>query len=168
MAAAPLAVVDEHCVLQFIAALREKKGLHEINGTNRGPEIDAWAKEFGSPLGSAWCALFGGHFRKQFGLWVPTHSVGSCDEWVKQAKAAGKWVTKPVLGAAILYTNGEKFTSGPYAGQFDAVHLGHITDLTPGLDCAGNTSDDHGFNRDGGCVAEKPIAWQRVYGYVLP
>ena len=37
-------------------------GVMEIPpGSNRGPEIDEWAREFGSPPGSPWCALLLGH-----------------------------------------------------------------------------------------------------------
>lgn len=153
-------------VAQLIVDLRSKIGLHELNGSNRGPEIDEWANEFGTPLGSPWCALLGGHLRKKNGLWTPTHDVGSCDEWAYQAKRAGKWSTTPVIGSAILYTNHKKLVGGRYDGQWDAVHLAHVVDRSS--EVAGNTSDNHGFNRDGGCVAEKPIAWERVYGYVLP
>src|SRR5689334_17644528 len=126
---------------EFIEAMRAKRGLHELNGTNRGPEIDQWAAEFGTPLGSAWCAIFGGHFRKVFRLWLPTHDVGSCDEWVYQAKRSGKWSTKPVKGAAILYTNHKKLIGGRYVGQWDAVHLAHIIDSPCAHEISGNTSD---------------------------
>ena len=93
-------------------------------GSNRGPEIDAWATEFGSPLGSSWCALAVGKARKEGGLWIPTQDVGSCDEWVYQATRDGLLVTDPVPGAAVVYTNHNRIASGRYEGQLDAVHIG--------------------------------------------
>src|SRR5258708_30246499 len=72
-------------------------------GSNRGPEIDAWASEFGSPLGSFWCALAVGKARKEGGLWIPSHDVGACDEWGYQGKRAGLLSITPVPGAPLLY-----------------------------------------------------------------
>src|SRR4051812_15558669 len=72
-------------------------------GSNRGPEIDAWAAEFGSPLGSYWCALSVGAARKVGGLWIPSRDVGACNEWVFQGTRAGLVTKDPVPGAAIIY-----------------------------------------------------------------
>lgn len=137
-------------------------------GSNRGEDIDAWCKEFGSPLGSYWCALFVGHVRKRTGLWVPSRDVGSCDQWVYEALRAGKWAKHPVPGAAVLYTNGKKHTTGRYAGLLDAVHIGLVLRVTPKpMAIEGNTTLD-GFSRNGEVVTLKAIAPARVYGYVLP
>jgi len=67
-------------------------------GSNRGPEIDDWANEFGSPLGSFWCALAVGKARKEGGLWIPSHDVGACNEWVYQARKAKLMSPTPVDG----------------------------------------------------------------------
>src|SRR6266566_2902695 len=81
-------------------------------GSNRGPEIDAWATEFGSPLGSFWCALAVAKARKVGGLWIPSEDAGSCDEWVYEGKRAGLASLHPVPGAAVLHTSGQHLTSG--------------------------------------------------------
>lgn len=137
-------------------------------GSNRGADIDAWCKEFGSPLGSFWCALFVGHVRKHAGLWIPDRSVGSCDEWVYQARRAGKWTTHPVPGAAVIYATTKTHDSGRYAGLRDAQHIGLVLRTSPSrMAIEGNTSLD-GYSRNGEIVTLKPIAAPRVYGYVLP
>lgn len=137
-------------------------------GSNRGEDIDAWAKEFGSPVGSYWCALFVGHVRKHGGLWIPDRLVGSCDEWVYQAIRAGKWAKQPVPGAAVIYTNGRKHARGRYAGLLDANHIGLVLRVAPKpLSVEGNTTLD-GYSRNGEVVTLKAVALPRVYGYVLP
>src|ERR1041385_4464450 len=81
-------------------------------GSNRGPEIDAWAEEFGSPLGSFWCALAVGKARKEGGLWIPERDVGSCDEWVYEATRAMIVTDAPTPGAAVVYTNHNRISGG--------------------------------------------------------
>src|ERR1051325_3703632 len=76
-------------------ALRHIGVCEDPIGSNRGPEIDAWATEFGSPLGSFWCALAVGKARKEGGLWIPEQDVGSCDEWVYAARRGGFLVHDP-------------------------------------------------------------------------
>lgn len=45
-------------VLQ-IAAAQEQKGVREVPvNSNRGPEVDAYARRAGAPLGLAWCCSF--------------------------------------------------------------------------------------------------------------
>ena len=136
-------------------------------GSNRSEFIDRIANEFGSPLGSPWCALTQGYVRKKNGLWLPTHDVGSCNEWVVQAKRAGKWSGVPVLGAAVIYTDHVRLTEGPYAGNLHALHMGGVVSLNPLQSIEGNTSAGH-FDRNGGTVLLKTTDTARVYGYVLP
>src|SRR5258708_24148864 len=109
-------------------------------GSNRGPEIDAWAQEFGSPVGSYWCALSVGKARKMGGLWIPSHDVGACNEWVVQGTRAGLVTKDPVPGAAVVYTNGQVVSGGRDDGQQDAVHIGLVLRVQPALlSVEGNT-----------------------------
>ncbi len=137
-------------------------------GSNRGPEIDAWAKEFGSPEGSFWCALAVGKARKTGGLWVPSRDVGSCDEWYLQAEQQGKLLASPCHGAAVLYTNGKLIESGRYAGRKDAVHIGLIVRVNPRLmSVEGNTTLGK-YDRNGDVQTLKDVDAKRVLGYVAP
>jgi len=137
-------------------------------GSNRGPEIDAWAREFGSPLGSSWCALSVGKSRKVGGLWIPTNDVGACNEWVFQATRAGLTRTAPEPGAAVVYTNGQRIVGGRYDGQLDAVHIGLVLRVTPVLlSIEGNTVLG-AFDRNGFVQALKEVEIKRVLCYVAP
>jgi len=137
-------------------------------GSNRGPEIDAWAREFGSPLGSFWCALAVGRARKEGGLWIPSHDVGSCDEWVCQARQAKLVSGTPAPGAAVVYANGKQLAAGRYAGQLDAVHIGLVLRVEPVLmSIEGNTTLGK-YDRNGFVQALKEVDQDRVYTYILP
>lgn len=155
-------------VVGYLADLIDDVGETESPpASNRSPFIDAISDEFGTPRGSAWCALLQGHCRKKNGLWIPSRDVGSCDEWVKQAKEQGKWTDTPVIGAVVVYTNGQKLTEGRYAGQLDAVHVGAVVSLRRLKSIEGNTSAGT-FDRNGGTCLIKSVATERVYGYILP
>lgn len=137
-------------------------------GSNRGPEIDTWAREFGSPVGSFWCALAVAKARKEGGLWTPTHDAGACNEWVYEARLLGLTSDTPVPGAAVLYTNRTRLTSGPYSGQLDAVHIGLVLRVTPVLmSIEGNTTLGK-YDRNGYVQALKEVDHPRVLCYVLP
>jgi hypothetical protein len=137
-------------------------------GSNRGPDIDAWASEFGSPLGSYWCALAVGKARKCGGLWIPSHDVGACNEWVLQATADGVIAKDPEAGAAVVYTNGNRITRGRYAGQMDAVHIGLVLRVEPVLlSIEGNTVLGP-FDRNGFVQALKEVDVKRVLTYIGP
>lgn len=137
-------------------------------GTNRGPEIDLWAREFGSPLGSYWCALAVAKARSVGGLWVPEHDAGSCDEWVYQARHAGVMSPLPVPGAAVVYTNGRLLRGGRFAGQFDAVHIGLVLRTTPRLLAIEGNTTIGTFDRSGYVLALKEVEASRVLGFILP
>jgi len=160
---------------------------HEVPpGSNRGPFPDHVAREFGSPLGSAWCALAAGHLRAWAGLATPPRPlVGSCDAWRDWAEDTGRWVsagalvgprarltlaTAPAL-SVVLYTTWQLLTDGPYRGRYDAVHAGVL--LEPARaggsrsNWEGNTSADR-FDRNGGAAAVKPVHRTWFYGLVLP
>lgn len=140
----------------------------EPPGSNRGPEIDAWAKEFGSPAGSYWCALSVGKARKTGGLWLPTHGVGSCDEWYLQAEKAGRLLRDPEIGAAVLYTNGKVITEGRYKGRKDAVHIGLILRVKPVLQSIEGNTTLGKYDRNGYTQTHKEVDRARVLGYVAP
>jgi hypothetical protein len=149
-------------------ALRHVGVCEEPPGSNRGPEIDAWAKEFGSPLGSYWCALSVGKARKVGGLWIPTHDVGACNEWVLQATHAGLVTTEPIPGAAVVYTNGQLVAGGRYDGQRDAVHIGLVLRVEPVLlSIEGNTVLG-AFDRNGWVQTLKEVDTRRVLCYLSP
>lgn len=137
-------------------------------GSNRGPEIDAWAREFGSPLGSYWCALAVGKARKVGGLWIPPRDVGSCDEWYLAAETYGKIIGEPCHGAAVLYTNGAVIESGRYAGRKDAIHIGLVVRVKPRLfSVEGNTTLGK-FDRNGYAQTLKEVDQKRVLCYIAP
>ena len=137
-------------------------------GSNRGPEIDSWTREFGSPLGSPWCALAVGKARKVGGLWIPSHDVGSCNEWLYQAARAQIVSDDPVPGAVVVYARRRMVADGRYAGQRDAVHVGLVLRVTPVLmSIEGNTTlgDDDSV---GWVLTLKCVDRGRVVGYIPP
>jgi hypothetical protein len=137
-------------------------------GSNRGPEIDAWCTEFGSPLGSFWCAIAVGKARKVGGLWIPSHDVGACNEWTYQAQRAGLVTGTPEPGAAVVYTNGKQLTDGWYAGQKNAEHIGIVLRVEPVLmSMEGNTTLSR-YDRNGYVQALKEVGRDRVLCYIKP
>jgi hypothetical protein len=137
-------------------------------GSNRGPEIDAWCQEFGSPLGSYWCALSIGKARKVGGLWVPSDSVGACNEWVYQATTDGLTTSTPVPGAAVVYGNGTHIEGGRYDGELDAVHIGIVLRVEPVLlSIEGNTTLE-GESKSGWIQTLKEVNRAHVLTYILP
>lgn len=165
----PDKITSDPVIAAFLDYSATKLGVCEDPpGSNRSPDIDAWAREFGTPLASPWCALDVGHCRKKFGLWIPTKNVGSCDEWYLQAEKAGMLVQSPVPGAAVLYTNHRILEAGPYKGRTDAVHIGTVLRTHPKLlSFEGNTILGK-YEREGFVKALKEIDQRRVLGYVLP
>jgi hypothetical protein len=140
----------------------------EPPGSNRGPEIDAWCKEFGSPLGSYWCAISVGKARKEGGLWVPDRDVGSCDEWSLQAERTGRLSRIPEIGSAVLYTNGARIVNGRYAGRLDIVHIGLVMRVVPVLQSVEGNTTLGKYDRNGYTQTHKEVDLKRVAGYVLP
>ena len=137
-------------------------------GSNRGPEIDSWATEFGSPLGSYWCALAVGKARKAGGLWIPLDNVGACNEWVLQGTKDGLTTTTPVPGAAVVYGNATHVAGGRYDGQLDAVHIGIVLRVDPVLlSIEGNTTIE-GESRNGWIQTLKEVNKAHVLTYILP
>src|SRR4051812_44990969 len=140
-------------------------------GSNRGPDIDAWAREFQVDVGSYWCGLMVGHTRKHCGVWIPTrhpYDVASCDEWYLQGEQAGLFVREPVVGAAILYTNWKRIPSGRHAGRWDIHHTGTVIRVKPALhSLEGNTTLGK-YETNGTVLALKNVNVPAVLGYILP
>lgn len=162
-------------IKDFLDYTATKAGVVEIPpGSNRGPDIDEWAKEFGSPLGSFWCALSVGHCRRKFGLWTPPRRelTGSCDEWFLAAERAGVFTPEPSPGCAVLYTNHRRLLAPPaplrYAGRWDIVHIGTVLRATPvEMAWEGNTTLGK-YDTNGFVQTLKQVERSRVLGYVLP
>lgn len=172
MLPADIAKIVSPQIAGFLDYTATKAGVYEDPpGSNRSPDIDEWAQEFGSPLGSYWCALMVGHTRKKHGLWIPPRRelVASCDEWYLAAERAGLIIPAPVPGAAVLYTNGQVLTSPDrYKGRKDAVHIGTILRVTPALvSWEGNTTLGK-YDRNGVTLAMKDVDKPRVLCYIAP
>lgn len=137
-------------------------------GSNRSPEIDAWARELGSPLGSFWCAIAVAKARKEGGLWIPHFMAGACNEWVAEASRAGLVIGEPVAGAAVVYIDHTRILDGRYAGQLEAVHIGLVLRVTPVLMAIeGNTTLGR-FDRNGYVQTLKEVDRSRVLCYIAP
>ena len=137
-------------------------------GSNRGPEIDAWCREFGSPLGSYWCALAVAKARKAGGLWIPSQEVGACNEWLFEASRAGLTSGAPQPGSAVLYGNGALVSDGSYKGQLDAVHIGLVLRVSPALLAIEGNTTLNGESRNGWIQTLKAVDRSRVLTYILP
>lgn len=166
----PSDVKVDAVIREFLDYTASKAGVFEDPpGSNRGPDIDAWADEFGEPRGLPWCARAVAHCRKKFGLWIPSRDRGSCDRWYLEAEREGLLVQSPVPGAAVLYGNGTTLASGPYRGRKDAVHIGTVLRTHPALlSWEGNTSIGSKYEREGVVLTLKAVEERRVLGYVLP
>lgn len=172
MSPLPKDIVVPTTIAAFLDYTATLAGVVEIPpGSNRGPDLDEWAKEFGAPLGSYWCALSVGHARKKFGLWIPPRRefVASCDEWYLAAERALCLTMTPAPGCAVLYTNGATLmTPDRYKGRKDAVHIGTILRVTPVMMAhEGNTTLGK-YDRNGFTQALKEVDRARVLAYILP
>ena len=155
-------------IQKAVTYARSFVGMHEEPvGSNRGTQIDAWAREFGSPVGSPWCALAVAKARRMGGLWVPAHDAGACNQWVLEARRLGLLSDMPSVGAAVVYTDHQRITGGRYDGQLHAVHMGLVCDVTQLMAIEGNTALTR-FGHDGWIQAVKAIDTTRVLCYVRP
>lgn len=133
-------------------------------GSNRSPEIDALCKRYGVPLGSAWCALWTAGCWQDSGAEIPPTAGDShpakADSWRVWAFKTGRFSTKPVIGAAVLYGNN---------GKAPAEHIACcVVSTYPILmDLEGNTSET-GFSREGELTELKRVNTARLIGYVCP
>lgn len=136
-------------------------------GSNRSSEIDAWAKRWGVPLGSPWCAGWTNEKWVAAGAETPPwnphnpHQHPWIAEWWRQwALLNGTFSDVPVLGAAVLYGKN---------GHEPATHIACcVVSIAPILmDFEGNTSET-GFSREGELTGLKRVNTDRLIGYVHP
>lgn len=148
--------------IAIVEAAHNDIGEHEDPpGSNRGAYVDAVNLEFGSPLGSYWCANAGGHWWKKAGATLPPDNVGSVARWMRFAQHAGLWVQAPAPGYAIIY-------GAPETGVPD--HLTIVEQVVGArvLEIGGNTTLTAGFDRNGWIVQQKEANYKRILGYVRP
>ena len=144
----------------IVCAAHDDIGEHEDPpGSNRGTYVDAINQEFGSPLGSYWCANAVGHWWRKAGAQIPPDSVGSVARWVRFAQHTGMWTQEPQPGYAVVYgKNGapDHITVVEQVVDGRAIEIGGNTTLTPG------------FDRNGWIVQQKDVDHARVLGYIRP
>ena len=148
--------------LAVVCAAHDDIGEHEDPpGSNRGAYVDAVNQEFGSPLGSAWCANALGHWFKKAGASIPPDNVGSADRWRRFGQHAGLWTDEAQPGYAVIY--GDRSTGL-------AHHVGIVEQIVNGrvLTIEGNTTLVPGYDREGWIVQQKEIAHEKVLGFVKP
>jgi hypothetical protein len=133
-------------------------GICEIPpGSNRSGRIDEYLTVAGSPVGEPWCASAVAAWWREAGAETPPRLAASCDAWMQWAKQTNRWVTQPVIGAAVLYGT-----------PTDATHIGVVVRTNPLLlSVEGNTAL-MGYSREGVAVDLKQVAQDRVVGYVNP
>jgi hypothetical protein len=144
-------------------------GVSEIyRGSNRGPEIDDWARDLGSPPGGYWCALAVARARKEAGLWIRSHDVDSPDEWVYQARKARLVGLSPTPGAVVVYTRWKQHCSGRYAKRFEAVDLGLVVRVKPQVMAMKACTNRGKYNRSGVVLGLREVENARVLCYIPP
>lgn len=127
----------------------------EPPGSNLGPIINEYNKNFYSPLGSPWCANAVGTWIRNAGGKIPKKEVGNCDRWLELGLNEGLFSLQPSIGSVALYGTHENI-----------VHVDLVIMLYPYLlSCGGNTTLD-GFSRNGDIVAAKRVNKQKLVGYV--
>jgi hypothetical protein len=115
------------------------------------------AKVKSSGSGYYWCAGAVTTWWKEAGLPTPP-GAAACASWKSWAKSKGYWSSKPVLGAAVIYS--DKTGHAHHIGIVSAVlPNGSITTIE------GNTGGG-GFNRNGCGVFSK--APKKYDGFVIP
>lgn len=137
----------------------------EPPGSNRGRYPDLVNQEFGSPLGSYWCANAVGHWWKKAGAGRPP-VVGSTKSWLAWAKITGRFrPSRPEPGDAVLY--------GAHGVPEHIGIVARVVDdpASPGgrrvVTIEGNTSLG-AYDRNGWIIDQKPETAARVIGYVSP
>lgn len=128
---------------------RRYRFVREVGGPNRGLWVQLFQTFAGGALGDSWCAHFvcyvlavlcEGYTK------MPIPRSGSCAVIYAHAKAQGWLVTTPVPGDLYLYLDSEGH----------AHHIGFVTEASPLVGIAGNTSED-GTSSNGDRVAEHAL-----------
>lgn len=136
---------------------KQLKKSGRIDAMMRNTGLNNQAKVKSSGSGYYWCAGAVTTWWKEAGLPTPS-GAAACANWKKWAKSKGYWSTKPVLGAAVIYS--DKTGHAHHIGIVSAVlPNGSITTIE------GNTGGG-GFSRNGCGVFSK--APKKYDGFVIP
>jgi hypothetical protein len=139
-------------------------GIEErVDAANRSPYLDTIAQFFGSPIGSAWCALTLGWWCYETGVAFPDREVGAVRAWQSWAIKHGCWREKsytPLPGDKVIYDM-KPDGLGDHIGVVARVHARGVRTIE------GNTSYA-GFSREGVAVVYKPVATKFILGYIVP
>lgn len=159
-----LALPDHALRADLVRRAMADIGIEEsASAANRSPYLDAIARQFGSPLGSAWCALILGRWCRDVGVRIPPREVGAVRAWQRWAQDTGAWKPKsdtPLPGDIALYD----MRPDGVGDHIGVVIRGH--ERGPRT-VEGNTSWA-GHSREGVAVVAKPIAASLVLGYIVP
>jgi hypothetical protein len=135
-------------------------------GSNRGRYPDLVNQEFGSPLGSYWCANSTAHNWRKAGAPELPPIPGLCESWHQWARRTGRFTLEPAPGRAVLYSADGK----------RADHIGTIERVVRDPEAPkgrrvvtieGNTSLAQ-YDRNGWIIDQKPENTPRVLGYIDP
>ena len=88
--------------LDWIKEARKHVGLKELNGTNKHPTIDSWAKSLGASwvIGQAWCGTFVAHCLKTAGIKYPKNWYRA----LAYSTEGGVKLSKPAYGCVAVKT----------------------------------------------------------------
>jgi len=148
--------------LLVVRALTDVGLVETPPGSNRHPILDGYARRFGSPLGSSWCALALGAWFQDAGARVPPFSVGAVRSWLIMAQARGTFTTEPGIGRYVIYS---------LAGTGVPDHIGLVSLTTPLVQTIeGNTTFKRqtGDDRNGEGCTVGDIDAAHVLGYGIP
>lgn len=153
------------------------KGVTEIGGNNRGPEIEHFLRSVGANAGDPWCAAFVSCCLQEAAMslrpdhagdfawarrWVSSNFVklsASVEEMARDAQMRGiwkgaDWQAKP--GSLVCY----RFVKGHHIGFVKGTHGGNLWTVE------GNTVSDTGNQRDGDGVYTRKRPLTYVWGFI--
>ena len=139
-------------------------GIEEsATAANRSPYLDGIAQSFGSPLGSAWCALIVAQWCMDAGVDRPRTEAGAVRRWQRWAKEEHLWKDKAAgaLPGDLVVYDMKPDGQGDHIGVVARVH-------GRGVRCIEGNTSYAGFSREGVAVVYKPIAERFVLGYIVP
>lgn len=144
---------------QIVHTARGHLGQHEIGGSNRGPQVNAWLERSHCEPGQPWCMAFASCMVADAGYPLPFGETAGCGTAIEQAREHGIWV--PNDGHTIP-------RRGWIAIVAPAEHAMIVEEATRQAedDIAGNTSESDGTNYDGGYVAEHNHQLSIIAGWI--
>jgi hypothetical protein len=159
-----LALPDHALRADLVRRAHADIGIEEsATQSNRSPYLDEIAREFGSPVGSAWCALILGRWCRNVGAAIPPREVGAVRAWQRWAQGEGLWKPKahtPLPGDIAVWDYNPDGL-GDHIGVVVRVHARGPRTIE------GNTSWA-GHSREGVAVVMKPINAGATLGYIVP